>query len=169
MNYLGQYLGFKTYYLDLAKEDFHTALPGRNWFCCAIANDNFEDDEHAVIEKFIRTAIDRNLLSWHGVGQFGGKLHLTFDLIMVQMEVEENHPEIDVSTCGDNEGDMENDCWRCYGAPNLARYDEDDPPELICVSFDGKDYQAELENLIIRWNQGWLPADPVEKGYRDEK
>jgi len=163
MDYLGQHYGFDTYYLDLAKDDFKTALPDRNWFCCAIANNDFDDTDSSIIETFIRTAIDRDILSWHGLGQFGEKLHLTFDMVMVKMEVDENHPEVDVCTIGHDEPNIADGLWGCYGASCLPERADYDTAKLICISFDGQAYKDELKNLITRFNDGWLPPDPDEK------
>jgi hypothetical protein len=162
MDYLGKHYGFDTYYLDLTKENFKTALPKRNWFCCAIANNDFDNSDNSRIEAFIRTAIDRDILSWHGLGQFGGKLHMAFDMIIVKMEVEENHSEIDVCTIGQDKPNISDSFWGCYGAACLPARTDYDTVKLICVSFDGQDYRAELKYLISRFNEGWLPSDSDE-------
>lgn len=157
MEYIGQHYGFDTYYLDIAKEDFSVALPNKNWFCCAIANQDFDDTDNSTIEKFIRTSIVRDILSWHGLGHFGQKLHLTFDLIMAKMEVDENYSEIDICTIGNDETDFADEFWGCYGASCLPERAEYETAKLICVSFDGQDYRNELKNLILKFNDGWLP------------
>jgi hypothetical protein len=146
----------------MTQEDFKTALPDINWFCCAIANNDFDNTDNSTVESFVRTAIDRGILSWHGLGQFGKKLHLTFDLVMVKMEIDENHPEIDVCTVGNNDTDIADGFWGCYGAPCLPERTDYYTAKLICVSFDGQDYRKELNYLITKFNDGWLPPDPDE-------
>jgi len=133
----------------VTREDIEAALPDKNWFCCAIANSDFDDTESSVVEKFIRIAIDHDILSLHALGQFGGKLHLTFDLVMVKMEVDENYSKVEVCTVNDT--DISEGFWGCYGAPCLPERADFDTVKLICVSFDGHDYRDELKNLIFRF------------------
>ena len=159
MKHLGQHYGFETYYLDISEEDFKAVLPRKNWFCCAIANFDFEDSENSVIDNFVRAAIDRDILAWHGLGQFGEKLHFTFDMIMVNMEVDENHSEIDVFTSGEDDTDLADGFWGCYGAPCLPERTDYETVKLICVSFDGRNYQDELKQLILRFKNGWFPPN----------
>ncbi|MBK7712548.1 MAG: hypothetical protein IPJ37_17485 [Bacteroidales bacterium] len=123
----------------------------------AIANNDFDDSENSMVTKFIRSSIDRDLLAFHGQGSFGGKIHMTFDLLITKMEVDEKHAEIDLTTIGDNDTDLANGFWGCYGAsclPNRADYDT---VQLFCTSFDGKDYKDELKALMQKFNKGWLP------------
>jgi len=158
MDNLGQYFNIETYYLNIDKEDINLVLPENNWFCCAIANkDNYDE---SLVDKFIRLAIDRNILSWHGLGKCADSLHLAFDLTMTEMEVNENHPEINVCTIGDSYESIAEQFWGCYGAPSLpgtvANYGI---VKLICVSFDGHNYKDELKEYIKKFNEGWLPPD----------
>ena len=153
---------YDTYYLDVNKEDYTTILPNNDWFCCAIANKNFDDSNNSLVEKFIRFSIDMNILAWHGLGSFGGKLHLTFDFIMVKMEIDEGHSEIDVCTIGFNDSDIANGFWACYGAPSLNDNASYEFTKLVCLSFDEIDYRNELKMLIAKFNTGWLPPETNE-------
>ncbi len=159
MDYLGQHIGYNAYYLDISKEDFTIVLPDKNWYCCAISNIDFNDTDSSLVEKFIRTAIERDILSWHGLGQFGQKLHLTFDLIMTKMEVDEKHSEIDVCTIGHESENIDNGFWCCFGTPSLPERADYDTVKLICVSFDGHNYKDKLKMLIERFNDHYLPND----------
>jgi hypothetical protein len=155
MIYIGKYFGFDTYYLDIELEDFKSVLPVDNWFCCAIAKTDYDITK---VELFIRTAIDRGILSWHGLGKFGESLHLNFDFLISEMEVNENHPEVNVCTCGMGEENIEEEFWSCFGTPCLpGTIDDFSCIKLICVSFDGNDYKNELKALISKFNDGYLP------------
>jgi hypothetical protein len=159
MEYLGKHYNFETYYLSIDEEDINMVLPKKNWYCCAIANSDFDDQVNSRIHNFIRTSIDRDILSWHGLGKYGQKLHLTFDLIMTQMEIEYNHSEIDVTTVGEENIDIADGFWNCYGASCLPERAEYETVKLICVSFDNHNYKEELKNLINKFNADWLPSD----------
>ena len=158
MDYIGQYFGFETYYLDIDEEDFNAVIPENNWFCCAITNN--ENYDKSLVDKFIRLAIDRNILSWHGLGKYGGSLHLAFDLTITEMEVNENHPEIDVCTIGDSSENIADQFWGCFGASCLPGTVVDySIVKLICLSFDRYNYKYELTEYINKFNDGWLPPD----------
>ena len=162
MDYIGKHNGFETYYLDLTLEDYNDVLPENNWFEFVIANKDFDDSGSSLIDKFIRKSIDRDLLAFKGQGIFGGKLHLTIDLIIVKMEVDEKHTEIDLATTGDNKTDLANGFWECYGAPCLPDRTDYNTLKLVCTSFDGINYKDDLNLLLKRFNEGWLPPDNIE-------
>ena len=99
MQKIGKYYERETYYLEL-KEGYENHLPNGNWICFAIANDK---PERSKLEKFIRNSIKNDLFEFKGQGKFGEYLHDCFDEEMVQMEVMENHSEIEIMTTGNNE------------------------------------------------------------------
>jgi len=159
MDYLGMHLGIDTYYLDLTGEDYDKVLPISNWFGFAIANNDFDDSGDSLISRFIRSSIAKGILGFHGQGLFGGKIHLTLDLLITQMEVDENHSEIDIETTGDNDTDLANGFWGCFGASGLPERADYDTVKLVCTSFDSINYKEELKSLLQRFNNGWLPAN----------
>ncbi|MFB6344089.1 hypothetical protein ACE1ET_20390 [Saccharicrinis sp. FJH62] len=162
MDYLGKHYGFDTYYLDLMGENYNDVLPKNNWFGFAIANNNFDNSETSTITKFLRHSIDRGILAFHGQGLYGGKIHLTLDLLITQMEVNENYSEIDITTTGDNDTDLANGFWECYGAACLPDRTDYDTVKLVCMSFDQTNYMKELISLLQRFKDGWLPPDVNE-------
>ena len=162
MDYLGKHYGFDTYYLDLNSENYNDVLPKSNWFGFAIANNDFDYSDNSLITKFIKNSIDRGIFAFHGQGLFGGKIHLTLDLLITQMEVNENHSEIDVTTIGNNYTDLANGFWSCYGASCLPDSADYDSIKLVCASFDSINYKDELKSLLTRFNNGWLPPDNFE-------
>jgi hypothetical protein len=159
MDYLGKHYGFDTYYLDLSREDYINVLPKSNWFGFAIANNDFDDSESSLINNYLRYSINNGLLAFHGQGLFGGKIHLTLDLIITQMEINENHSEIDITTIGDNDTDLANGFWACYGASCLPDSADYDTVKLVCTSFDDINCKDNLKSLLQRFNNGWLPSD----------
>jgi len=164
MQKIGKYHERETYYLEL-EEGYENHLPNGNWICFAIANEKPKSDE---LEKFIRNSIKNDLLEFKGQGKFGGYLHLSFDEEMVSMEVIENHPEIETMTTGNNEDDLANSFWECYGAtclPEKANYDK---LKVICVSFDQNNYSMKLRNILKKFNRKWLPIDEERTSRKGE-
>lgn len=155
MKYLGTHLKREAFYLDL-NSNYQEKLPDGNWVCFAIAN---EEPDEKQLEEFIRTSIKKDLFDFKGQGKFGGFLHLTFDLTMVQMEVSENHYEIEIMTTGDNETDLANGLWECYYITCLPDRADYDSIKVICVSFDQNDYSTDIEIFIRKFNENWLPPD----------
>lgn len=159
MEYIGKYYGFDTYYLDLTCEDYNHVLPRSNWFGFTISNTDFDDSEDSLINKFYRKSIDNEILAFHSQGLFGGKLHMTMDLLITKIEINDKHSEIDISTTGDNETDLTNGFWGCYGASCLPDISDFDTVQLVCTSIDGINYKDELKSLLQRFNKGYLPSD----------
>jgi hypothetical protein len=146
----------------LTQDNYINVLPKNNWFGFVIANNDFDDSETSLIKNYIRYSINNGLLAIHGQGLFGGKIHLILDLVITQMEVDENHSEIDVTTIGDNDTDLANGFWACYGASCLPDRADYDSVKLVCTSFDGINYKEELKLLLNRFNNGWLPPDDYD-------
>jgi len=155
MKYLGKYYERETFYLEL-KEGYENKLPNGNWICFAIAN---EKPNMGELEKFIRESIKKDLFEFKGQGNFGGYLHSCFDEEMVQMEVMENHSEIEIMTTGNNETDLANGLWECYGATCLPDRTNYNNLKVVCVSFDQNNYSMKLKNIIKKFNRKWLPMD----------
>ncbi|MFT4758568.1 MAG: hypothetical protein ACI9XO_001279 [Paraglaciecola sp.] len=120
---------------------------------------HLEKPNEKQLEEFIRTSIKKDLFDFKGQGTFGGFLHLSFDEIMVQMEVLENHSEIEIMTTGNNEADLANGLWDCYGASCLPDRADYENIKVICVSFDQNDYAVEIKNILKKINRKWLPID----------
>ena len=137
-------------------KNYQDKLPHGNWICLAIAN---EKPDEVILEKFIRTSIRKDLFEFKGQGKFGDFLHSSFDEIMVQMEVSENHSEIEIMTTGDDKTDLANGLWECYGASCLPDRADFENIKVICVTFDRTDYCEEIKEFILRFNSNWLPDD----------
>jgi hypothetical protein len=155
MKYIGKHFNRKTYYLNL-DGDYKSLIPANNWVCFMIANEKPDENK---LDAFIRFSIEKNLSEFKAQGKFGDYLHNFFDETMVQMEVIENHTEINTMTTGNNDTDLPNTFWEAYGATCLPEDTDYDNIKIICVSFDKKDYSDELSELLIKFNNGWLPED----------
>jgi hypothetical protein len=155
MIYLGEHSGRKTYYLDI-NQNYFDLLPKSNWVCFAISN---EEPNDTLLESFIRATIKKDLYHFIGQGKFGDYLHNSFDSVMVDMEVNENHPEISIMTTGSDDYDLANGFWNAYGATCLPEQADYENIKIICVSFDKIDYAMKLKNILKLFNRNWLPID----------
>lgn len=155
MDNLGEHFERKVYWLDY-KNFLSEELPNKDWICLAIANKNPDID---TFEKFVRKSIDKEVVEFKGCGTFGENLHDAFDGIMVEMEVIEKHPEIDVTTTWHSDETLKDAFWQSFFAtclPDTADYKN---IKIICTDLDGVDRREELKNYLEKFNKGWLPSD----------
>lgn len=166
MKYIGSYYNRKTFYLKW--DNMETVkFPNKNWVCFAISN---EKPDNSELDSFVRKSIQNDLYEFKGQGDYGEYLHDFFDETMVEMEVIENHPEIEIMTTGDNKTDLANGLWECYGATCLPERADFDDISIICLSFDKLDYSEKLEKLLSKFNRNWLPDDKENRLIlKDEK
>lgn len=154
MEKIGTHFGREVFYIDyfqiqdLSRTD--------NWICFAMAESSFDEGKFNL---FAKTCINNGLLEFKAQGKYGEKLHDLFDLVMVKMEVDEGHPDIDICTTGDNETDLASAFWECFFASALPEHANYDDLKIVCVNIDGKDRRAELKVLLDKFEEGWLPED----------
>ena len=158
MDYLGSHYDRETYYFDLNLDKIET-LPDSNWICFMIANEQIETDQEKRLRDFLRFSIDRDLLEFIGQGHFGGFLHLSIDEIITDLEINHNHPEVELTTTGDNDTNFDNGFWECFGATALPDRADYDNLKIICVTLDNTNYKVNLRQLIDRFNEGYLPEN----------
>lgn len=155
MQYIGKYYGREVFYLDRQK-GYLNELPNNNWQCLLIANGEYDKD---AIYTFAQKAIALDVLGIRTQGKFGSQLEMYITLLRIDMEIDENDLETDTSIGGDNEIDLANAFWECFGAQALPERTDYDNLKLVCISFDGKNYKDELKGYIDRFNSGWLPEE----------
>ncbi len=158
MDYLGSHYDRKTYYFDLNLVKLEN-LPDSNWICFMIANEPIDKEKEKILRDFLRFSIDKDLLEYMGQGNFGGFLHLTIDELITDLELNHSHPEIDLTTTGDKDTDIDNGFWECFGATALPDRADYDGLEIICTTLDNANYKETLKQLIDRFNGGYLPDD----------
>lgn len=158
MDYLGSYYDRKTYYFDW-NSDKTDNLPDSNWICFMIANEHIDKDKEHKLNDFLKLSVDKNLLEFIGQGKLGGFLHLSIDEIITDLEINHNYPEIELTTSGDNETDIDNGFWECFGATALPEKADYDSLKIICLTLDNVNYKETLKQLIDRFNKGYLPED----------
>jgi hypothetical protein len=157
MEKIGKYFGRQIYWLEY--NQLTDQLPDKDWVCLAISN---IEPEINMLDKFVRNAISKNILEFKGHGKFGEKLHDLFDETMVEMEVVENHPEIDVMTTCHNDQTLADTFWECFFSTCLPETADLDNIKIVCVDFDGKNRIEELKSYLIEFELGWLPSDNIK-------
>lgn len=157
MEYLGTHWNRQTFWLD-PSDNYQNELPTNGWVCLAISN--IAPDEK-TLEQFIRAAIDKNILEFKAQGTYGWTLHLTFDEVNTRMYTLEEHAETDIVTTGNNDTNLPNALWECYGATCLPDNTDYDNIKIVCVAFDGENYKNEIKTYIERFANGWLPLRPL--------
>lgn len=154
MQTIGKYFDRQIYWLDYDK--FSDQLPDKDWVCLAIANNQPDIDK---FDKFVRTAIERNISEFKGHGSFGEMLHDLFDQTMVVMETMEGHNQIDVITTWHNDQTLADVFWQCFFATCLPDTTDYDDIKVVCTDLDGVNRATELKNYIKEFELGWLPDD----------
>jgi len=156
MKYLGSHYERKTFYFDLKKDSLES-LPKENWICFIIANDPIDNMKKQKLTEFLKYSIDRDLLECKGQGKLGGFLHLSADEAIVDLEINNNYPEIELTTTGDNETDLDDGFWDCFGATALPERADYETLKVVCLTLDNSNYSDKLKALIEKFNNGYLP------------
>ena len=141
MEYIGTHLGRKAYWIDFEDMVSKENLPSRDWIWFVMANNNFDENKFKEIS---RKSIDSGLLEFKGQGKMGGKLHGSFDLVMVDLEIDEGYSIIDICTTGDDDSDLAISFWECFCATCLPTKTNYEILKIICADLNGNDRRSEL-------------------------
>lgn len=152
---IGKHFDRNVFYLDFNNYP-ENVLSIKNWVCFAICNHNINKQKFG---RFTVNAINNGLLEFKAQGKLGENLHGEFDEVMVDLEISENRPYIDICTTGDNDTDLANAFWECFYASLLPERTDWDNVNIVCTNIDGKDYKDSLINLLIKFDKGWIPED----------
>jgi hypothetical protein len=155
MKLIGTYQTRQVFWFDYDQFKLEQ-LPIKDWLCLATSDIDPNDDKY---EKFVRYSIDNGILEFKGHGQFGEKLHEIFDEIVTQMEVVENHESISVMTTWHNDETLADTYWQCFFATCLPETADLDNISIICTDIKGNDRSEELELILTRFEEGWIPED----------
>jgi hypothetical protein len=157
MESVGQYFGRQVYWLNY--EQYADQLPDKDWVCLAVSNSR---PDKFTFDRFVRTSIEKGIHEFKGHGEFGEHLHDLFDDIMVDMEVIEGHPEIDVMTTWHNDQTLADAFWQCFFVTCFRDSADFDNISIVCTDLDGVDRTEELKKYIQEFEIGWLPSDNVK-------
>lgn len=157
MEVIGKYQSRQIFWLDYTK--YADELPEKNWLCLAISN---VSPNSSKFDKFVRTAISKDILEFKGHGKFGEKLHDMFDETMLVMETMEDYTEIDVMTTWHNNETLADVFWQCFFATCLPETADHDNIKIICTDLEGINRSDELKNYIKEFELGWLPSDNIK-------
>ncbi len=153
MKSIGTYQTRQLYWFDF--DEFQLdQLPKKDWVC--LATSDF-DPNNEKFEEFVRYSIDNGILEFKGHGKFGEKLHDIFDEIVTHMEVIEEHNPISVMTTWHNDETIANTFWDCIFATCLPETADLDKITIICTNINGVDRSLELEAILDKFEQGWIP------------
>ena len=155
MNYLGQYFDRKIYWIDYQSMHIDN-LPTSDWVMLAISNHEVDIDKFT---NFAIASIDRGLLEFKGAGCQGETLHQIFDTIMVNLEIEQKRPFIDIGTTGSSDETLNYTFWQCFFATTLPDKTNFDDLKIVCLDLDSIDRRDELLRYIKNFESGWSPGN----------
>ena len=107
---------------------------------------NNPNNDH--FDRFIRASIQREILEFKAQGSFGELAHDLFDETVVQMEVVENHSQIDTMTTWHNDEDIEDVFWQCFYATVLPERADLESLTIVCTDVDGVDRRQEIREYL---------------------
>jgi len=145
---LGSYSGRKVLWVPY-EELLRGYVPPGNWICMAISNGGLDE---AAFSRWAEFACKNNLLYFWGQGKEGERLHLLFDLAMVDVEIKEGI-DIDVCTSGDSEEPLKEVLWQCFYATALPERTDYDSLFVVCTDMNGSDRSEELSQYMREFVQ----------------
>jgi hypothetical protein len=154
MEYIGEHSGRKVFWWHYSAETLEE-LPEKNWICLAIEDDLQEAE---MLEKFVRTSVQKNILEFKAFGKQSSKLEDIFDGVVVLMEVVENYSETNIMTTWHDSEGLGSAFWQCFHATCISDIANEDL-KIICFHLENKNLKNDLKIFVNKFNEGWLPSD----------
>jgi hypothetical protein len=155
MKLIGTYQSRQVYWFDYDQFQLDQ-LPKKDWLCLATSDIDPNKDKY---ERFVRHSIANGILEFKGHGEFGEKLHDIFDETMVNIEISEKVDFIDIGTTCHNDETLDDTFWQCFFATTLPLRADLDNVSIACMDITGNDRSKELELILSRFEEGWIPED----------
>ncbi|WP_316827737.1 hypothetical protein [Pedobacter miscanthi] len=142
-------------------------LPIGNWVAFTISDDEDIDFVELVIEK----SLENQVAYICSTGQLSDTVELSFDLKIVENAIEqENITQIpfdydQAPITAANKNFSEEFWFAAFAAQN----EENDINTVICIDFTKKGVKNNIQSLIEKINNDWLPSEEeIEPPYYDE-
>lgn len=155
MKLIGNFQNRKVFWFDYKQFDLEE-LPSNDWISFTISD---AEPDLAKFEEFARNSIAFGILEFKSQGKFGEKLHLSFDEIMVDMELTDQIHFLDIATTGDNSETLIDSFWECFFATTLPHRTNFENLSIVCMDVTGNDRSEELKTLLEKFEEGWSPED----------
>lgn len=156
MHKIGNHNNRDVFYMSLSSDMTSSFKEYDNWICLGISKDSHNKD---WVNSFLRLAITNGMCEFKGQGSYGEKLHDLCDETMVELEALEGFPFLNIMTTGDNKTSLASAFWECFFATALPEDLDYATLKVVCVSFDGNNYQAELKDFLEKFDNNWIPED----------
>ncbi|WP_293306952.1 hypothetical protein [Pedobacter sp. UBA5917] len=168
MQQFGLVNGRKIFYTNVRRDsEWFKKLPGGNWCAFTITDDEDSDLVDLVVEKSLK-----NQMAYVcNTGQLADKVELSFDLKIVEKAIEQesitkipfDYDQSPITTAHKNFG--EGFWFSLFAAQN----EENDINTVICIDFTKKGVKNNIQSLIEKINNDWLPSEEeIELPYYDE-
>ncbi len=116
-----------------------------------------KEPDLSKFKEFARKAIDKEVLLFMGCGEFGKLLHNTFDEVIMVMENEENHDEIDMVTTWHDKETLKDVLWQVCHLLNLPERTDYENVKIVCMDLDGFARTEEFKGYIKDFETGYIP------------
>lgn len=159
MKEIGLYKNRKVFWIDYSNL-LKGKIPNKN--CICIATSSKTKPNINAFDVFTRKLIENKILEFKGHGVFGELLHDCFDETIVDMEVMENHPDIEIMTTWHNNQSLADAFWQCLHATCLPDDVDKNDLKIVCTDLDSINRENELKEYLNRFKNGWLPKTKNE-------
>jgi hypothetical protein len=154
MEYIGEHSDRKVFWWHYSAETLEE-LPEKNWICFAI-EDGLQEGE--MLEKFVRTSVQKNILEFKAFGKQSSKLDDFFDGVVVLMELVENYSETNIMTTWHDSEGLASAFWQCFHATCVSEVENEDLT-IVCFHLENKSLKEDLKLFVNKFNEGWLPSE----------
>lgn len=158
MEILGQIGNRQILYTNIiTDQNWFEKLPLDNWVVFTIGDTNTSDYE----DNLVRHCLDKNVCYTCSAGQLAGSTELEFDLEIVNraLAIEDRtgkEYDYEKSPCTTSHKNFGEGFWF---AATLASDSHKDIDKVVCTDFTTKGVKQNLNELVEKINNGWLPSD----------
>mgnify|MGYP000524512341 CR=1 FL=1 len=153
MKRIGKYQNRQIFLFDYGQFKLEE-LPKTDWVCLATSDINPNKEKY---ERFVRHSIDNGILEFKGHGEYGEKLHDIFDETMVEIEIPNGIETIDIATTWHSDETFADAFWQCFFTTTLPIRTNFENISIIITDLKGVDRSMETEEILKRFENGWIP------------
>ncbi len=160
--------GRRIFYTNVRRDaEWFKKLPLGNWCAFTITDDEDSDFIELVVEK----SLENQVAYICSTGQLSDNVELSFDLKIVEKAIEQenitkipfDYDQSPITTANKN---FSEEFWFAAFA---AQNDENEINKVICIDFTKKGVKNNIQSLIEKVNNDWLPSEEeIEPPYYDE-
>lgn len=155
MKSIGKYQNREVIWMDGQELMLLKHIPNSNWI--SFVTSSLVKPDWNNFDQFVRSSTKNGIIEFKGHGKYGELLHDWFDETILVMETMEQYSEIEVMTTWHNDESFADVFWQCFYATCLPETTDFENIKIVCSDLDGVDRSKELNDYLVRFENGWLP------------